>query len=1058
MILRGWRIEGFGRFHDAEVGGLLGGLTVIEGPNEAGKSTLLGFLRFMLFGFQRGQSQKYPPLGGGRHGGRLYFSDARGDWQLERFQGKPPRLIAPDGSVLGEDALAALLGRIDGAIYRDVFAFSLWELSNLEALSQEEVRDRLYSVGLTGAGKSASAARRTLEQRLEQFLRQRSSEGRINKLLAQLSEVRQKLQAAQLQAQDFSDLEHREGEAEEQVQRLQHEAAQLREQRDRLLKLQTLESTWNRLCRLEEELGRPAQAIDMALAEEAAGLIEGQQHRSLQIEEREEEERGLAARVATLSPPEELVAVAPVVEELVQDLTLQDQRLRRLDELARLISERRLERSKTAARLNLPEEEPAVALDFSIHQEIDHWAARLRDRQEKLRHLAQAAEAAAREAADAQLEAQAAQAAFAPYAEMPDAATLDRRIAAIISLQRSLERSHARRSRLLGLGALGIALLLAGAIGLLSHILYLAAPTVVGVLVLLFTAFGGSGRALSQAMSDARDAAAEAGIAFPVAERDLERLHREAEAQKSLATERDRLAQRASESVLLAQRRQGDAETAKAALADEQAQSLMDQEAFGEFKRQRGLPTGLSPDLLPSYASELQVFARVQADLASLEAEAVKTWQSAQTWLEQAAEQLRMAERDVPSEGPALGRALRELGEDVRDARSAAAQVRELCVQLDDLRSRLEGMRKHQQAAKERIGALLASLGARDASELRLLMQAAQVRAQFADQAGPAAAEIIAELRHGDPIVRRAGEEAINERLQRIQDIELKEALGKALDLRKQREQVSQAADVAEFAAQEERVVTELRRAVGEWRAVFAAKRLLERTLEVYERDRQPEVLRFASDALARITAGRYVGVRQRADEKGLMAVEASGDLRPPEELSRGTAEQLYLSLRLGLAASYGERVAALPLVLDDVLVNFDPTRARAVLSILGEFASAPDRQALLFTCHPFVREMAEEGLQGIRTLRLPQPIGVREAAAALAPGDAPDQKDPDEVLAVLAGGAMPLRTIVQELGQPEEGVRRRVEELIREGRVEATGERRGRRYRLTENSGLFGG
>ena len=74
----------------------------------------------------------------------MLVSDPRGQWEVGRFQGKGARLIAPDGRVLEEDALRALLGRIDGAIFKDVFAFSLWELSNLEALSQEEVRDRLY--------------------------------------------------------------------------------------------------------------------------------------------------------------------------------------------------------------------------------------------------------------------------------------------------------------------------------------------------------------------------------------------------------------------------------------------------------------------------------------------------------------------------------------------------------------------------------------------------------------------------------------------------------------------------------------------------------------------------------------------------------------------------------------------------------------------------------------------------------------------------------------------------------------------------------------------------
>lgn len=51
MIIDGWWVDGFGCLHDHEVAGLGTGVTVVVGANEAGKSTLLGFLRAVLFGF-----------------------------------------------------------------------------------------------------------------------------------------------------------------------------------------------------------------------------------------------------------------------------------------------------------------------------------------------------------------------------------------------------------------------------------------------------------------------------------------------------------------------------------------------------------------------------------------------------------------------------------------------------------------------------------------------------------------------------------------------------------------------------------------------------------------------------------------------------------------------------------------------------------------------------------------------------------------------------------------------------------------------------------------------
>ena len=43
----------------------------------------------------------------------------------------------------------------------------------------------------------------------------------------------------------------------------------------------------------------------------------------------------------------------------------------------------------------------------------------------------------------------------------------------------------------------------------------------------------------------------------------------------------------------------------------------------------------------------------------------------------------------------------------------------------------------------------------------------------------------------------------------------------------------------------------------------------------------------------------------------------------PIEVLSRGTREQLFLSLRMALASAFTRRGAAMPLVLDDVAMNF---------------------------------------------------------------------------------------------------------------------------------------
>ncbi|MGH9295253.1 MAG: ATP-binding protein, partial [Acidimicrobiales bacterium] len=61
------RVDGFGALRDVEVS-LDGDMAVVEGPNEAGKSTLVHFLSGVLFGFPRkGHPAHHPPVRGGRH-------------------------------------------------------------------------------------------------------------------------------------------------------------------------------------------------------------------------------------------------------------------------------------------------------------------------------------------------------------------------------------------------------------------------------------------------------------------------------------------------------------------------------------------------------------------------------------------------------------------------------------------------------------------------------------------------------------------------------------------------------------------------------------------------------------------------------------------------------------------------------------------------------------------------------------------------------------------------------------------------------------------------------
>jgi uncharacterized protein YhaN len=77
--------------------------------------------------------------------------------------------------------------------------------------------------------------------------------------------------------------------------------------------------------------------------------------------------------------------------------------------------------------------------------------------------------------------------------------------------------------------------------------------------------------------------------------------------------------------------------------------------------------------------------------------------------------------------------------------------------------------------------------------------------------------------------------------------------------------------------------------------------------------------------------------------------------------MSDGTADQLYLALRLASFEYYVSQNEAQPLILDDILIRFDNERARATLKVLAKISKKT--QILMFTHHSHLVELAQSEL-----------------------------------------------------------------------------------------------
>lgn len=150
------------------------------------------------------------------------------------------------------------------------------------------------------------------------------------------------------------------------------------------------------------------------------------------------------------------------------------------------------------------------------------------------------------------------------------------------------------------------------------------------------------------------------------------------------------------------------------------------------------------------------------------------------------------------------------------------------------------------------------------------------------------------------------------------------------------------------------------------WCTLTSAIWFMHRAHRRYEEERQPEVIRRAADFFSRVTDGAYRDIHAPMDRHELYAVRDDHERLPREMLSRGTREQLFLSLRYGYITAAGKQY---PVVVDEILVNFDPDRSRETMKCLMELART--HQVLFFTCNPGVLEIARQLGGGFSTVMM---------------------------------------------------------------------------------------
>jgi uncharacterized protein YhaN len=153
--------------------------------------------------------------------------------------------------------------------------------------------------------------------------------------------------------------------------------------------------------------------------------------------------------------------------------------------------------------------------------------------------------------------------------------------------------------------------------------------------------------------------------------------------------------------------------------------------------------------------------------------------------------------------------------------------------------------------------------------------------------------------------------------------------------------------------------------AVEKYASLRIAGKVLSIAIEKYRDKSQGPILERASRLFEQITAGSFQALRAEYDSSGhpvLVGVrQGSREIVGVEGMSDGTADQLYLALRLAGMELYLENNEPMPFIVDDILIKFDNERAAAALKTLAKLSEKT--QVIFFTHHRHLMALAEAHL-----------------------------------------------------------------------------------------------
>ena len=168
----------------------------------------------------------------------------------------------------------------------------------------------------------------------------------------------------------------------------------------------------------------------------------------------------------------------------------------------------------------------------------------------------------------------------------------------------------------------------------------------------------------------------------------------------------------------------------------------------------------------------------------------------------------------------------------------------------------------------------------------------------------------------------------------------------------------------ARAAADQQEALAEMQDIAEQYVRARSAALLLQWAIDRYRLAKQAPLLENAGQLFTTLTGGSFKNLRvdfDDHDQPHLIGQRPDGAKVAVPGMSTGTADQLYLALRIASVADYLDRAPPLPFIADDLFINFDDERAAAGFQVLGQLAEKT--QVLFFTHHQHLVDIASETL-----------------------------------------------------------------------------------------------